>query len=70
MDSANFDIENLFALKLDKKRIFAYYSVNSIFKPTIERSSINTLSIESRRWWNCDVKVYCEWTHEGDAEIC
>jgi len=34
----------------------------------IESSSITTLSIESRRWWDCGVKAYCEWTHEGVAE--
>jgi len=35
----------------------------------IERSSISTLPIESRRRWNCGGKAYCEWAHEGYAEM-
>ena len=34
-----------------------------------ESSSISDLPIESRRRWNSGGKAYCEWTHEGDAEM-
>jgi len=35
----------------------------------IESSSIIHLSQESCSWCDCSDKAYCEWTHEGNAEI-
>ena len=35
----------------------------------IESSSADGFSVESRRWWECDVKYCCEWTQEGGLKV-